>query len=418
MSFIDKLISFRFNTKNFIHWFVLAVFTVAICAFAYKNGQKIDITSDFAVFWNAGNNFTDGVSLYSGIGGACRFIYPPFAAMCFQFLSIFEIHHAATLCTLINFFIWLLIVVYSYRVLLLFGFTKKQLYPAFILGFLLSMRFFMYHLKFVQLNELVLLLTLMGIYYHLKNKDFISVSLLVLAVFIKILPVFILVWVLSKRINIKTYLFTFGCFVLGIAIPFLQRGYDQGMLDLQEYYVSFLEPFQNGAVEPKLQNYGLSAALYKMFSTTQDGVLYGYTLTILPLESIAIINKILLVLLLLLYASLLVLARFVFKTVSVYEICFILLFTHLVSGITWEYHLVTLFFIYVVFALRYFDTRKHKIFWAFLLLIAIFNAIIGGDTVGYYLYFKACGLSLITWFMLGLSVLSFIYFVRDKKRIV
>ncbi len=417
MRFIVRLTEFKFNIKDSKQVSVLLIMLASLFVYAYQIGQKVSIISDFAVFWHAGNNFSNNVSLYSGIGGACRYIYPPFAAMCFQVLALCEMHLSATIYTLFNLGFFALIIYYSYQILRFFSTNTVYLYTSILVGTLLSLRFFLYHFMFVQMNELVLLLSLSGIYHYLKNKIYYSVPLLVFAVFIKIIPIFILIWILSKRFSWQTYFLALFCFLLGILLPISQRGMEQGMVDLQEYYITFLEPFQNGGVEPKLQNYGLSASLYKVFSSTPDGLRYDYIITLLPFETIGLMNKFLILSLLTLFAALLALSRFVYKAISIFEISFILLFTHLVSGITWEYHLVSLLFIYATLAFTYLNNKSAKLFWSLLLVIAVFNAILGADTVGFYLYYKACGFSILTWFMLLLTFLTFLLFLKDKNRV-
>lgn len=63
-------------------WLVIAITAIlSICTFlSITIARETGVASDFNVFWTAGNNFLHGNALYSGIGGACRFIYPPFAA--------------------------------------------------------------------------------------------------------------------------------------------------------------------------------------------------------------------------------------------------------------------------------------------------------------------------------------------------
>lgn len=265
------------------------------------------------------------------------------------------------------------------------------------------------------MNELVLLLSLAAAYNHLIKKDHYAIPLVVVATFIKIIPLFILIWILSKS-NFKSYLRTAIYTALCIIIPLLLRGFHQGVIDLQEYYVTFLQPFQEGRVEPKLQNYGLSAALYKVFSYTADGDKYHYIITILPTATINLIYKCIIVFLLLAFAGMLIYSRIKKATVSLFEISFILMFTNLVSGITWEYHLVSLFFVASVLALDYFNSKnKNRVIFYILGFLLFFNLIIGGDTVGYYLYYKSCGGSLLTWMLLLLCIYNIVRYIKQQK---
>lgn len=402
--------------KNAKYLLLITLFIIAFSIISIIVGKDVSLQADFTVFWMAGKNYFNGVSLYSCIGGAERYIYPPFAAMCFQLLALFSLHQAAALFCFCNLLFWIIIIYYTQKIILQLAPKATHVKQSLFIAFILSFRYYLYHIWFIQMNELVLLLSLAGIYNHLIHKNKYAIPLLVIAVFIKIIPIFILIWVLSRS-NYKSYLLamltTFAC----IALPLLMRGIHQGISDLQEYYITFLQPFQDGRVEPKLQNYGLSAALYKIFSFTENGDKYHYIITILPTSTINLIYKSLIILLLIAFVIILLCRRFTKTTPSLYEISFILLFTHLVSGITWEYHLVSLLFVIAVIALSYFNTtNKNK--WIFYIIgfLLFFNLIIGGDTVGYYLYYKSCGGSLLTWLLLFLCAYNFTKYIQHIKQ--
>ena len=264
------------------------------------------------------------------------------------------------------------------------------------------------------MNEIVLLLSLVSVYYFFIKKDHYAIPLLVMAVFIKIIPVFMLIWILSRS-SYKNYLRTLMYSLLCLCIPIIWRGFTQGIIDLQEYYHSFLQPFQEGRVEPKLQNYGLAAALYKLFSITKEGAEYHYTLYILSDHTIQLVYKMLIGMLLLFFASMLLSGRIKKRPVSLFEISFVLLFTHLISGITWEYHLVSLYFIIATLSIDFFESKKKRVYYFFFFLL-FFNLIIGGDTVGYYLYYKSCGASLLTWLLLLLCIYNIIRYLTASKK--
>ncbi len=382
---------------------------------SYSIGKGVAIDGDFTVFWQAGTNFINNLPLYARIGGAERFIYPPFAAMCFQLFALVGLHQAAAIFCFCNCIIWGLIIYYTRKILLLTSATVKQINHALIIAFLLSFRYFWYHLSFIQMNELVLLLTLAGVYNFLVKNNHWAIPLLVIATFIKIIPVLVLIWMLSKS-NYKNYLRAVIYFLLCMIIPILFRGMHQGINDLQDYYTTFLQPFKDGRVEPKLQNYGLAAALFKMFSFTPDGEKYHYIITILSPVTINLMYKSIIVFSLIAFVVMLVYSRFFAKQISLLELGFILMFTHLLSGITWEYHLVTLFFVIPILYLNFINAKPaykwlYYVFGVFL----FFNSIVGADTVGYYLYYKSCGYSLLTWMLLFLEIYFVIVYLFFKK---
>jgi glycosyl transferase family 87 len=382
---------------------------------SYSIGKEVGIAGDFTVFWQAGTNFINNLPLYARIGGAERYIYPPFAAMCFQLFALVSLHQAAAIFCFCNCLIWLLIIYYTRKILLLTSATVKQINYSLIISFLLSFRYFWYHIGFIQMNELVLLLTLAGVYYFLIEKSSIAIPLLVIATFIKIIPVLVLIWVLSKS-NYKNYVRAAVYFLLCMIAPIIFRGIHQGVADLQDYYVTFLQPFKDGRVEPKLQNYGLAAALFKMFSFTPDGETYHYIITLLNPITINLIYKSIIVLSLIAFVVMIVYSRLIAKQISLLELGFILMFTHLLSGITWEYHLVTLFFVIPLLYLNFINAKPtSKWLYYALGIFLLFNSIVGADTVGYYLYYKSCGYSLLTWMLLFLEIYFITVYLFFKK---
>ena len=80
---------------------VIGIFLLLVFL-AIRVGIKVGPWADSNVFWNAGKNFFLRNDLYSGIGGAQRYIYPPFAAMLFQILAIFPMKVASILLTFFN----------------------------------------------------------------------------------------------------------------------------------------------------------------------------------------------------------------------------------------------------------------------------------------------------------------------------
>ena len=104
----------------------------------------------------------------------------------------------------------------------------------------------------------------------------------------------------------------------------------------------------------------------------------------------------------------LVYSRFVTQKVNIHELSFILLLTHLISGITWEYHLVSLMIVYAV----YFTFERsslnsiQKVGYYSMLIFITFNAIVGMDTVGKQAYYMSCGYSFLTILMIVLLVHS------------
>ncbi len=370
-------------------------------------GLNVGQGGDFTVFWYAGKNFSEGNDLYSRIGGAERFIYPPFAAMLFQLLALFPLKFAAIIYTFFNLLLYVFIVYLTRSIVNLINpIDEKKLNYIFFFALLLSFRFFWYHLMFIQMNELVLALCLTGILLFLKNKETAAVICFVIATFIKVIPIFFLIW-MAFRGSLKSYLKGAIVVLFCVALPIVWRGIDSGIIDLQHYYTSFLEPFQQGRVEPNFQNYSLSAAIYKISLPMSDGQGYNYNLLHWNESLAKRVYFYSFLLIFILFLSCLAYLKFRKKKTTIFEVALILIVTHLLSGITWEYHLVSLLFVYIALIISFYDahTLLHKsVFWIIIVIAAI-NAIVGRDTIGIDGYHYFGGFGMLTWMM----VLLFFY---------
>ena len=379
---------------------VLGIFLLLVFL-AIRVGIKIGPWADSNVFWNAGKNFFLRNDLYFGIGGAQRYIYPPFAAMLFQLLAIFPLKVAATLLAFFNLLL-IFYIIYLIKSILEFYFDdKKAITYSLLFGTILSFRFFWYHYVYIQMNEPVLALCLLGVLLLLKKKETPAIICFVIATFIKIIPIFFIIWLLIRG-NFKTYIKVAIAIVLCFLIPLIWRGFDLGTQDLKHYYQTFIEPFQNGKVEAYYSNESLSSSIYKIFIPEVDEWHYDFTIIQLPLALVKKINLICVATLFLSFVSTIIYLRIIKKPISFLEISLILLATHLLSGITWDYHLVSLFFVYTTFIIlrKQLKSPLSKTFFWFIIFLMTINSIAGTDTIGEmpFRYFQGYGI--LTWLML------------------
>lgn len=406
---VDKL-----RSPLYLLWLFIVI--AAFVFVAFRMGSTLQLQADFTVFWQAGINFHNGAELYSRVGGAERYIYPPFAAMLFQVFALFPLKVAGGIWAFFNLLMWVLLANAMKQLVSYTSIHDKKFRIALLIAFFLSFRYFWYHLMFMQMNVLVLLLSIWALLYYIRNKPLAAVALLLLATGIKILPIVILCWLLSKA-GPKLWMQTLAMSLLILVIPFVWRGWEMGWKDLNDYYITFLEPFQSGRVEPKLQNYALSASVYKWLVPLAEPSPYFSPIYPMTATQAGVIYKIVLLSLLLLFAVMLYFSRFVVQKISLNEVAFVLLFTNLVSGITWEYHLVSLLPILVIYFCinRNHERWYHRLFQIIIITTLIFNAIGGTDTVGVRLYYISCGYSFPTLLML-LLLIDFSIRVFQPKR--
>ena len=382
--------------------FILTLF-VLIVLYALSLVQRIGPACDMNVFWNAGRNFASGADLYSGIGGANRYIYPPFAAMIYQLLALFPLKVTAVLFTVFNFFLFFASIGLSREILLHFIQDKRIVNYAIVFGAVLSFRFFWYLVEYLQMNEIIFVLTLAGILASLKGKEWVAVWCIVIGVFIKIIPVFFIPWLILRG-NFSTVLKIVLCSALCFILPLIWRTFPVGWHDLNHYYNTFLGPFKEGRVEALFKNQSLSAAIYRLCLPNGDGDNFVYRLFNLNIGQAAIVYKICFTIIGLLFGCYLLWERFILKKTTLYGIALVFITMHLLSGITWEYHLVSLILVYAIFSLYYRQSMRLMSCILFYVICALIVccSIIGSDTVGYTLYHYSDGYSLATWIMVCL----------------
>ena len=385
---------------------LLGVFCLMVII-SFKQGTKMEMPGDFTVFWFAGKNFFLHNDLYSGIGGARRYIYPPFAAMLFQVFALLPLKWAAGFMTFINLLLFLFTIYLTRTIFETFIDDKRKINTALLLATLFSFRFFWYHFTFVQMNQLILVLCLSGVLAMLKNKDTIAVIFFVVATFIKVIPLFFLIWLLFRG-TFKTYLKVLLAITICILIPFIWRGADLGFQDLQNYYLTFLEPFQQGRVEAEFHNHSLSSGIYKLSLPMTNEPGWDFNIFNLTQEAAKRVYFYSSIFIFTLFIGCLAYLKLLKISITYLEIALILLTTHLLSGITWEYHLVSLLFIYVAFFINSAHKKSiwHKLLIYFFYFLIFLNAIVGTDTVGSKLYHYFGGYGALTWMLL----LFFLYF--------
>lgn len=373
-----------------------------------RRADKQGVGTDFHVFWQAGYDFAHWLSLYSPLPGARRFIYPPFAAQVFQVFGIFPLKTAA----------WLFYVASVGLIVVAAHLTRdivRQLHPTtrpgvvpLILSILVSAVFLLDNLAHVQVNLLILVLCLLGVRAVISNREVAAAGWLVTATAIKITPVFFLVWAMIRggRPTVVPVA-AFGALCVGL--PFLQRGLAQSTSDLMAYYETFLHQFASGGVVTTFRNQNLAAMIYRAFIPSASGDVEPYDYAYLPSQAAIapLVYQIAAGLIVAGFLVYLIRRNTTQQPIAALEICSVFLLGHLLSGITWKAHLVTLLFVsYVFFSLdREVSRRRWR--WALWLAWAgLFIIGLGRDLVGSRVHHYLAGYSVYVWVMLLLFGLS------------
>jgi glycosyl transferase family 87 len=384
---------------------------------ATERAGKQRIGTDFHVFWQAGFDFAHGYPLYHRLPGARKFIYPPFAAQVFQVLGFFPLKTAA----------WFF---YVASVGLIFVAAKisrdiiDRLEPArrpgslpLILAIVFSLNFILNNLNMVQVNLLVFALCLLGIRAFIERREPAAGGWLVAATAIKLTPLFLVVWALIRGTR-RTWAAIVTAGVLSLTLPMIQRGFAQGILDLKMYYHTFLHAFASGAVIPDYTNQNLAALVYRAAvpMSSHDSPSYDYAY--LPsLEAAApLIYRVLAMGILVVFLAHLMRLRVTHRPITALEISSVFLASHLLSGITWKAHLVTLLFVaYSFFALNPELMSKGRRVVFGLACAGIVAIGLGRDVIGSRLHHYVGGYSLIVWVMLLLFGVSVVWSQRREE---
>ena len=400
-------------------WPALGLLALAVFL-SIRQGSHQAIGHDFHVFWQAGRDFATGHPLYRDyLPGARQFKYPPFAAFLFQALAIFPLKLAAVFFSLLNLGLWGASVFLTREIVARISPPDQRANWLLLLAGLLSAQFFLDNFHHVQMNGVILVLTLLGISAYLNGLDLRASAFLVAATAIKVTPIVFLAWLVlrgSRRVLVVVPLMLAGC----ILLPLVLRGRDQGTEDLREYYHTFLEGHQHGNIDSYTAGQNLAALVSRMSrpGETQGQPSYRY----LPLSQrqAQVTYRVMWVAVLLLFLARLAELRIRHRPVTGYELSMVFLTGYLISPITFTTHLVGLLFVFYVFLSTPREALRRQ--WLLPAGILLFGILITGlsgrDLVGRTAYLAVRGYSLIAWtlFLLFLASLAPSFEQRRTRR--
>jgi glycosyl transferase family 87 len=394
----------------------VAVLAIVMVVAAGRAGKQ-RIGTDFHVFWQAGFDFAHGLPLYQPLPGARSFIYPPFAAQAFQLLGIFPLKTAAWLfyvasVALVPVAVWI-----SRDIVHRLDPARRLSLVPLGLALAFSTVFIIDNLDHVQVNLLTFVLCLLGIRAIIRSREVAGGGWLVAATAIKLTPVFLVAWALIRGSR-RTLAAVAGFGMASVALPIFQRGFSQGLLDLTTYYQTFLQQFAAGGVVTNYRNQNLAALIYRAMIPGTSGDVPPYEYAYLPaLQGAApLIYRTLAAALLVVFLIHLIRLRVNRQPIGALEIAGAFLASHLLSGITWKAHLVTLLFVFYAFFSA--DSQRMSQAGRAMLLLAWAGIVaigLGRDIVGSRLHHYLAGYSVFVWVMLLLFVLSVLWSRADPS---
>lgn len=388
-----------------------ALLGAVVIAAATQRAAQQGVGTDFHVFWQAGYDFAQGLPLYQPLPGARHFNYPPFAAQVFQILGLLPLKTAALFFYVASVGLILIAVWLSRDI------VQKLQPPArpgalpLALAVLCSAGFMLDNLVHVQVNLLTFVLCLLGVQAFVSKRELAAAGWLAVATAIKLTPIFFLAWAVirgSRRTVATIALFGMLCLIL----PVVQRGFAQGSADLADYYASFLQQFAAGAVVTNYRNQNLAALVYRAAvpGAAEDVPPFEYAYLPSLAAAAPTVYRVLALIVLVAFLSHIVRLRLAKQQIGALEISSVFLAGHLLSGITWKAHLVTLLFVfYAFFGL---DFRRFARVGRFAFGLAAAGIVVmglGRDLIGSRLHHYMAGYSVFVWVMLLLFTLSVVW---------
>jgi alpha-1,2-mannosyltransferase len=366
-----------------LRWLALAGAAVAIAAWATSHPDTAP--SDFEVFWSAGARFMAGDPLYPAVPIDVAFLYPPFAAWLFQFLAQLPLDTASRAFAIVNSVLY-------FAVMWLSGVALSTAYPesrwrlGLAVGVTFTFPYAQWNTLWGQSNLLVLVLVLGAIVSIQRDRLMLAGVALAIAAGIKVIPAIFGVW-LVLRFGRRAVLGLVLGTVLVVSVPLLWRGPSQGMADLAAFVDSVLRGFLTGGVRVRADNYNLATLVYGVLgSLPANGTWQAPYFVVDAGETIrAIVYRILTLTALGGWVTVLLLRRKRNEPWSLVEVTATFLLAAMVSGVTWNHHLVTLLFVMAVLVVEL--GRQASGRWLLVLSTALLvTGSVGRDVVGSFLY--------------------------------
>jgi len=371
-----------------------------------RGSKETVVHSDFGAFWLQGYYFLTGRPLFDLPPGVRGPAYPPFAAMVFQLFALVPLPLSAAMLYLVNV---LLVPVSVYVTRTIFDALHPERNRAawpLVAAVLLSFQFFLNNMNLIQVNEIILVLCLLGIQAYVARKDGWAAAAFVTAAAIKLVPAVFVAW-LVVRGRRRAALAVIPAVAACVALPIAFRGVDKGVRDLAEYHAKVLGQFERGHVISHSSNQTLGALVYRLTVSAPDGVGPDYrTLFPAPEGTAAAIYKSASVVVLLAFLGNLAALRLRNAPLTAFELGSVFLAGHLLSGITWKAHLVTfLFTFYCFLSIRVTELtpRLQALVYGLIAMVIVVGTT-GRDLVGRRVQSLVDGYSLITWTMILLFV--------------
>ena len=353
---------------------VLTIIALAAAVvLAVEQGLEARVGQDFHVFWQAGHNFSRGAPLYHGyLPGAREFKYPPFAAMVFQPLGAIPLRPAAMLFSFLNLLFWAAAIALTRDIVARTSPPRRSTWLPVALAGVLSAQFFLDNFHHAQINQVTLVLILLGLRAWLRGQDLGASAYLVTATALKLSPIFFLAWLLIRGRRQARWAvppLAAAC----VLVPLLVRGPVTGAAELTEYYDIFLKGHEQAQVGSYITGHNIASFVNRVMPDTAGSQATAQAVYRVAWVSVGLI----------LFAKLAHL-RLRRAPVSALELSLPTLASLLLSPITFTANLVFLLFVFCAFLWIRFDTlpRWGRFLSLGLMVPMALTGLTGKDLVG------------------------------------
>ncbi|PYP59418.1 MAG: hypothetical protein DMD44_04870 [Gemmatimonadetes bacterium] len=378
-------------------------------------GSRETVThSDVGAFWLEGQYFLTGQPLFDLPPGVRGPAYPPFAGMVFQLLALLPLKVSAVLLCILNGLLIPVAVVLTKSIFDTLHPDRNRATWPLVVAVVLSLQFFLNNLNLISVNEIILVLCLLGIRAYLDGRDGRAAAAFVAAAAIKLVPATFVVW-LVVRGRRRAALAVLPAVAAALVLPLAFRGARTGLTDLAEYHTKVLSQFERGRVITGRTNQNLGGLVYRLTLPPSDQPNPGYgPLVPVSEQTAAAIYRAAAALVLLAFLANLIVLRLRDAPVSAFELASVLLAGHLLSGITWKAHLVTLLFTFYAFlSIRVAELpQRLRAFVYVLFAMIVVSGGTGRDLVGRTVQYGIDGYGVIVWTMLLLLAGCVIFSLR------
>lgn len=190
------------------------------------------VGGDFHVFWKAGQDFWTGKPLYAE-GPGRQFLYPPFSAMVFGPLGALPFQVAAVAHSVVNAVCLGLTLYLTQQLCRQQGMELRR--GWLVAAGVLTIPYYLGNLQLLQMNLVLTVLVLGGLYAYACKKDGWAGTLLAMATAFKVTPAIWFGWLLVRG-RWRALSYGLAVLLLLVSITWLVRGPVAGWADVLAFY--------------------------------------------------------------------------------------------------------------------------------------------------------------------------------------